>query len=115
MNANFSPHWPWLAGPGLAIGLLITAGCGSTVSESADIEPVEGATAAPSTSSGSGGDNSAATDDDLQASAETVEPGPTENLFPDVDVVDLATGDDYNLTNLGSIDKPVLLWFWAPH
>ena len=39
-----------------------------------------------------------------------------ENLFPDVDVLDIADGSTVNLAaELGGGDKATLLWFWAPH
>lgn len=41
---------------------------------------------------------------------------PAVNLFPDVDVVNIADASTLNLaTELGGGDLPVLLWFWAPH
>jgi len=41
---------------------------------------------------------------------------PVENLFPDVDVVNIADGSSVNLAaELGGGDKATLLWFWAPH
>ena len=39
-----------------------------------------------------------------------------ENLFPDVDVLNIADGSTVNLAaELGGGDKATLLWFWAPH
>ncbi|MDH3754469.1 MAG: hypothetical protein OEU32_11420 [Acidimicrobiia bacterium] len=35
--------------------------------------------------------------------------------LPDVDVIDLATGDTVNLTSFAPSDRPIVLWFWAPH
>jgi len=35
--------------------------------------------------------------------------------LPDVEVVDLASGDTVNLQSLAAAGKPTLLWFWAPH
>jgi hypothetical protein len=40
---------------------------------------------------------------------------PVENFFPDVDVIEIATGETVNMQSLVAIDRPVLLWFWAPH
>ncbi|NNC42799.1 MAG: hypothetical protein HKO03_06135, partial [Acidimicrobiia bacterium] len=37
-----------------------------------------------------------------------------ESQFPDVIVEDLA-GGQVNTKFLATLDKPVLLWFWAPH
>ena len=38
-----------------------------------------------------------------------------ENQLPDVDVVDLATGQNVNLASFAPADRPIVLWFWAPH
>ncbi len=39
-----------------------------------------------------------------------------DHLFPDVDVLDIQTGATLNIaTELAGGDRPVLLWFWAPH
>ena len=40
---------------------------------------------------------------------------PTDPLLPAVAAVDLHTGDVIRLDWLLPSDKPVLLWFWAPH
>lgn len=55
-----------------------------------------------------------ATSEDGEDSA--AEAPPSEHLFPDIDVVDIPTGDTVNLAaQLAGGDTPVLLWFWAPH
>ena len=39
-----------------------------------------------------------------------------ENLFPDLEVIDIVDGSTVNLSQeLFGGDTPVLLWFWAPH
>ncbi len=45
------------------------------------------------------------------------EPASTaDNVFPNLDVLDIATGSTVNLSaELAGGDTPVLLWFWAPH
>lgn len=41
---------------------------------------------------------------------------PVANLFPDIDVLNIADGGTVNLaTELGGGDKATLLWFFAPH
>ncbi len=35
--------------------------------------------------------------------------------LPDVEVVELASGDTVDLQTLAVAGKPTLLWFWAPH
>lgn len=37
------------------------------------------------------------------------------NQLPDVDVIDVASGDEINLAGFAPSDKPIVLWFWAPH
>lgn len=34
---------------------------------------------------------------------------------PDLEMVDVATGSNVRLVSLVTGDKPLLLWFWAPH
>lgn len=38
-----------------------------------------------------------------------------ENQLPSVEVVDLATGDTVLLSSFAPADRPIVLWFWAPH
>lgn len=35
--------------------------------------------------------------------------------LPDVEVVDIATGEKLALTSLVPAQRPLLVWFWAPH
>ena len=35
--------------------------------------------------------------------------------LPAVSMVNVATGESVNLASFGEGDKPLLLWFWAPH
>jgi thiol-disulfide isomerase/thioredoxin len=37
------------------------------------------------------------------------------DFLPDIDVVDVATGETVALRSLVSAGRPTLLWFWAPH
>ena len=58
------------------------------------------------------GSTSTTTDGDVTSSTADV----AENLFPDIDVVEVSTGASLNLKQeLSGGDRPVLLWFWAPH
>ena len=34
---------------------------------------------------------------------------------PDLEMIDVATGGSVRLVSLVTGDKPLLLWFWAPH
>lgn len=40
--------------------------------------------------------------------------GSTPSDLPDVTVVDLA-GGEFRLASLAPSDRPIVLWFWAPH
>lgn len=35
--------------------------------------------------------------------------------LPSVELVDVATGANVNLTSFAPSDRPLVLWFWAPH
>jgi len=37
------------------------------------------------------------------------------NALPQVSVVDVASGDSIVLSSLAPADRPILVWFWAPH
>ncbi|NNK91834.1 MAG: hypothetical protein HKO87_05320 [Acidimicrobiia bacterium] len=46
--------------------------------------------------------------------------GPPEEIpgvgaLPAVEVLDVATGDSVDVSTLLPSDKPLLVWFWAPH
>ncbi len=85
-----------------ALGLtaaLFLASCGSTDS---------GATTAQA---GSDAQSSSAGANDASAANDASVPSD----FPDVDVLDVRTGETVNLTSLAPRDKPALLWFYAPH
>lgn len=89
--------------------------------------------AACSSADGSAGDPSTAAGGSPQpsdtGSAEPSESGPAspsgsadgaaatliDTDLPDVDVVDVVSGEVLNLRSLVPSDRPTLLWFWAPH
>ncbi len=37
------------------------------------------------------------------------------NDLPDVTVIDVAGGESLVLSSLAPADRPILVWFWAPH
>ena len=39
--------------------------------------------------------------------------GPT--ILPDVTVIDVVSGESLLVSSLAPADRPILLWFWAPH
>lgn len=42
-------------------------------------------------------------------------PPPADSILPDVEAIEVASGDRVNVASLVPSDKPLLLWFWAPH
>ncbi len=50
------------------------------------------------------------------AATDTTAPVPTgESPLPQVEVRDVATGEMLQLAALLPSDRPLLVWFWAPH
>jgi len=113
----------------LAFGMLLVAcGGGDTAVETAP-DVVTQVTPSPATDNEPESSTVPPTDQTVAGSA-TVEPeepqepepveldrlnGPfSDSEFPDAVVEDLA-GGKVNVKYLGAEDKPVLLWFWAPH
>ena len=52
--------------------------------------------------------------------AESAPPAPAtapadRNELPAVNVVDVASGESLLLSSLAPADRPILVWFWAPH
>ncbi len=47
--------------------------------------------------------------------AATEAPAPVASDLPNVDVLDVYTGETVNLTSLAPAGTPLLLWFYAPH
>ena len=37
------------------------------------------------------------------------------SAIPDVSVLDVKSGDEFALASIAPSDRPVLVWFWAPH
>ena len=106
----------------LALAFVATACGGASESETtaADVpsdqqsaEPDGAAVSAdpPAADDGEPSDQQSAESD---GAATRVDP-PAESVIPEVDVVDLATGDTINLASFAPSDRPILLWFWAPH
>lgn len=108
---------------------LVAAACGNTAAETNE---ASSGTAAPEAAPEPSPDDATADDagaaeepsadgDAGEAAAQDEEPAveedaAEENLFPDLEVVDITEGSSLNLADeLGGGDLPVLLWFWAPH
>jgi len=114
MRVEHLRSWSWLKSSGLVLGLVVTAACSSSAPSSETLDSGEAPPPVSAAPNGSAGSDAASTGSEA-ASDSAAKQAEGENLFPDVDVVNLATGSDYNLTNLTTMDRPVLLWFWAPH
>lgn len=95
----------------LSIG---AAACGSTATSTAPTLAPQATNAVADDGSPdeSAPDDAATTDSAPQDEAAS----PAVNLFPDIDVLNIADGATVNLAaELGGADKATLLWFFAPH
>ena len=114
----------------LAFAMLVTAcGSGATTPElgaglrSSSNEPSSATSDSDSASGSASVDSGTEAEVGSGAEAESageVAAGPVaptpDHLFPDVDVLDIQTGATLNIASeLAGGDRPVLLWFWAPH
>ena len=91
---------------------LIAAACGSSSPEASS--PTTATSRTSTTSPGSA--SSATSSNPSSDTATSADSAASENLFPDIDVAVVGTGDTVNLKKeLAGGDTPVLLWFWAPH
>lgn len=84
------------------------AGESEAEAENADDGSDEGA-AEPSDDAAGGSSEAAATE------PEATEVDASNSIVPAVDVVDLATGETVSLASYVPSNKPIVLWFWAPH
>ncbi len=113
----------------LTLGLALTAAACASGGETSSV-PTLGTTAAPAAEADAASESSEAPAEpdetptaDAEGDAAAAEEAPTVgpeappvNLFPDVNVIDLDSGETINLAStLGGGDKATLLWFWAPH
>jgi len=91
------PHQPWSVAAVVALGALGFVACGG------------------------GGDGSSAGREaasaEQQPAADPPAPGqaPRGSAIPDVTVLDVASGGEFALGSVVPSDRPVLVWFWAPH
>ena len=122
-----------LAVGGLIVAALAAGGCGggsgpegADADDGASAAAVGGADSSPATAPAETG-----AADEPQAPAETGDSQPaTEEAggeganvaavavsadVPDLEMVDVASGGNVRLASLVTGDKPLLLWFWAPH
>jgi len=90
---------------------LVASACGSSTVGEGSAAETSGDAAPTSTDAAPGPAESVGPEEAADGPSPAV-----ENLFPDIDVVNIADSSTYNLAaELGGGDLPVLLWFWAPH
>ncbi len=112
----------------VALGLLLSIGaaaCGGGETAAPELgsapQPSAPSSGADSTSSATSSDDIAGSDASTGSDAPTDDSGAAAdagivNLFPDLDVVNVADGNTVNLASeLGGGERATLLWFWAPH
>ena len=118
-----------LAVGGLIAVALAAGGCGGG-------SATEGADAGSTSATAAGGADSSPTTAPAEAGATTESQAPAEPVsnqasgdgasangtavavsadVPDLEMVDVASGTGVRLASLVTGDKPLLLWFWAPH
>jgi len=112
------PRW-WRSATLLVALSLGASACGTGDAASSAAPTLSTAPAGAADESGAStdsSDDSAPTSAESESAADAPSAEPIENLFPDVDVVNIADGSSVNLAaELGGGDKATLLWFWAPH
>ncbi len=109
-----------VAGAAIVIGLLASA-CGAETTTTVDAAPASDQTAGDAAPASEpvgpaepAADESAETTEEASAADEPA--AVTQHLFPDLDTVNIVDGSTINLAaELAGGDKPILLWFWAPH
>ena len=101
---------------------LVAAACGSggagSSAESSTGEVTDVATVEPPPSTAADStDATFAEIDPESVSTETTAPPSNAPIIPlpAVDVIDVKTSGEVSLPSLAPSDKPILLWFWAPH
>ena len=106
----------------VAVSAILASGCGGDSTqpgtrESSATQPAPADSPAPA-----GSDSDAepsAGPETAPAAADTTEqvaaPIAVSGDVPDLELIDVATGDGVQLRSLLPADTPVLFWFWAPH
>ena len=122
-----SKRTPRLAALGLSTALLAAA-CGAGESQQTtaavpDLDEAQIPAEAPATEQEPATEPTAETEaataplatEEPAAEPEVAEEPAGENQLPAVEVVDLATGENVLLSSFAPADRPIVLWFWAPH
>ena len=124
-----------LAVGGLIVAALAAGGCGggsgsegsdaadgssATAASGADSSPTAapaetGAADEPQAPAETGGDQSASEGAGGEGASANGAAVAVSADVPDLEMVDVASGSSVRLASLVTGDKPLLLWFWAPH
>lgn len=86
----------------IALAGLAVAACGNAADETAATRD--------SNASGARGGDTEATAEPVGSVAQA-----SDSVLPAVEVIEVTTEERVNLASLVPNDKPILLWFWAPH
>jgi hypothetical protein len=99
----------------LSVGLVLSAcGAGSTVLESGATNSTPSSTEAPSELPTTAPTTAEpATTTTTAPASETA--APEVNNFPDATVIDVSSGEPFNLGSLADSGTPVAMWFYYPH
>lgn len=96
-----------------AVAALALTACGGSPTTT-DAVPVP--STVPSTAPGPSTGPSPATTIPTPATGQSPPPASAgTNIFPAIDVIDVASGDTVNLASATTGSAPTLVWFWAPH
>ena len=94
----------------IAVGLALSAAaCGDSVNN-----PEAAPTEAPAPTQAPATQALATQAPAPELTTESAAPAPESDL-PSVDLVDVSTGNTVNLASFAPSDRPLVLWFWAPH
>ena len=93
---------------GAALALVVTACSGG------DSNPETAPTEAPAPAESAGTQAPATQAPAPAPDTESAAPAPESDL-PSVELVDVAIGANVNLASFAPSDRPLVLWFWAPH
>ncbi len=117
-----------LSAGALALGLLVAA-CSGGDSGSSVVAVNTDAASDPPAATGSA-DNAETDEQPAASSSQASEPSQNqsevpaegsadeprgENQLPDVLMIDIISGDEVTLASFAPSDRPIVLWFWAPH
>ena len=124
----------WLVVGGLIAVALVAGGCGggsategadagstsATAAGGADSSPATapaeaGAAAESQAPAEPGGDQPASEGDSGEGASANGTAVAVSADVPDLEMVEVASGSNVRLASLVTGDKPLLLWFWAPH